>query len=338
MKARSFKFTSLNQLFNEPLPADEWLINRLIPKGGIIAISAPPASYKTWIVLEMVRAIAGGTPFLNHFDTQQVGVLYVDEENGKYELHKRALCLDFNRLLPIHFITLEVFKLETEQINELLEFAKENQIELIIFDSLVRIHNKNENEAAEMSQVFQQLKRFNKAGITIIFTHHHRKGSGSQNNPSNDMRGSSDILAQVDCHIIVKKQDEGLLLTQAKLRQNKELSPFAVEIIEIEEGGMKFDYGHEIDITQSKSEEAANSIFETLRTIGHPLSQKILLAELEASGCRAGVRTIRSVLAKMVEGNEIFVMRGNKSTKLYWVLSDFEYETESGKSYIPIEM
>lgn len=147
--------------------------------------------------------------------------------------------------------------------DEILGIVKEKNIKLLILDSLVRVHEQDENDAKGMTKVFSSLQKIIGAGASILFTHHHRKQMGyGPSNPGQSMRGSSDILAAVDCHIIVeKKKDEvdRLIIKQTKLRQAEALLPFEVKVIKSELGPSDFEYAGGYDEKKRKAEEAGEA-------------------------------------------------------------------------------
>jgi hypothetical protein len=98
----------------------------------------------------------------------------------------------------------------TDKHDALVDDLKDHDVEMVMFDSLTRVHRVDENSAQEMSNVFQGLKDIiNRSGSTVLFSHHFNKNV--QQSSSNRIRGSSDIRAWCDWTVIVDthKQDEG---------------------------------------------------------------------------------------------------------------------------------
>jgi hypothetical protein len=138
----------------------------------------------------------------------------------------------------------------------------------------VRIHGQDENDAKSMAKVFGCVQQIVGAGASVLLTHHHRKQVGfAPSNAGQSMRGSSDILASVDCHISVKKKpDENgrLIIHQSKLRQDEALKPFEVTILKenVDKDGKPmpsgFEYAGEFDEKKLKTEEAIESVVTIL--------------------------------------------------------------------------
>ena len=255
----------LKMEFNE----EPFLVEKLIPNKSLCVLSGYPESGKGWIILELARSVASGTPFLGRFQTQQGKVLIVDEENGLEEFQRRMNLLKFDSNLPICFSSQRGFKVDSqEDLKGLLEFVKNEQIKLVIFDPFVAIHSKRENEAGDMQKVMEALQEFNLIGASVLFAHHHRKELGwSKINPSQSLRGSSVLFGRVDSHLAVeKKEKEGeitLIMNQEKLRRGKKISPFQVNLVE-EDGRIKLEYIGEYMEEKAKIEQAKELILKIL--------------------------------------------------------------------------
>jgi len=62
------------------MPPPPMLIEHLIPRQGITGISADPNIGKTFLAIEMARAVVTGTPFLGHFPAQTGAVLFIGQD------------------------------------------------------------------------------------------------------------------------------------------------------------------------------------------------------------------------------------------------------------------
>ena len=208
------------------------------------------------------------------YKATQGGVLVIDEEDHLRLLKKRLRLLGAKETDNIYYLSQNGIKVDNEETsNAILEIIKEKNIKLLILDSLVRVHQQDENDAKGMAKVFSWLQKITGAGASILFTHHHRKQQGfGKINPGQSMRGSSDILAAVDCHIVIeKKQDEDcLIIRQTKLRQDELLKPFEVKILKdaLDDAGKPspsgFEYAGDHDEKKKKAEEAAEALTDFL--------------------------------------------------------------------------
>ncbi len=311
------KFMTLKELMSNDYPESSWVVEGLVPE-GLTILSAQPGTFKTWLLLDIAISVASGSPLVEVFDTTQGGVLMVDEESSERLLQQRLRSLESGTDLPIYFKIGTNFKLDDAQISDIIKRCKKDNIKLITFDSLVRIHDKNENDAVQMSDVFAKVKRFMQEGINVLIAHHNRKG-GNGENPGQEIRGSSDILAAVDCHLSLSmKKDFGrklLRINQTKLRSSEELEPFEIEVL-TEDGSVDFTYVGVSDQSESKRDKIANLIPDILSN-GEVLNQKEILAALDDSGNKVNAKTLRKILKYMQEIGRIEANNGRGSEILY---------------------
>lgn len=322
----SFQPLLFTELMAMEFADTEWLVEQLVPAGSTTVVSGAPAAYKTWLILDLAIKVAKGGILFDKFVANQAGVLIVDEESGKRLLQKRFQKLCKYSELPIHFLSLEGFRMEKKIIGRIISYAKEQNIKLIIFDSLVRIHASDENSATDMARVFNLLKQFNIEGLTVVFTHHNRKQGMFRSNPSQDMRGSSDILASVDCHLAVERKfkDDYLVLTQTKLRQGEEIKPFKLSVIN-DEQELRFEFAGEVDEVQTKKADMKEAIKDILEKEGRPMFGKELSEILRSTGVEGGYSTFKGALKEMLEKNMLFSQKGEKN-KTFFSLTPSEPE------------
>lgn len=260
-----FKVWSVGEILNYEFGEDEWLAKDIIPLPGIAALSGMPGDYKTWLTIHIALSVARGIPAFEQFETKQGGVLIIDEENHLKHIKKRLTLLGTKADDPIYYLSMTGFKADREEkLQQILKMVKEKSIKLVIIDSLIRIHDKDENDASQMAKVFNGLQEIINGGASILFTHHHRKQTDFRpNNPAQSLRGSSDISAALDSHISVerKKNEDALILRQPKLRQAEPLKAFEIRILKDNDGGpCGFEYIGPHDEGKNKAEEAADSI------------------------------------------------------------------------------
>ncbi len=311
-----YKLTSLKELMETEFDAIQWVVDRLIPASGLIALSGAPASYKTWLVLDMAQKIASGTPLFNRFQTKQTGVLLVDEENGDRLLQIRFKKIGDRFDLPIYTLSFKYFKLTNDNVKKIIRVAKKKEIGLIIFDSLVRIHEEDENSAIAMASVFSLLRKITNEGITVIFTHHHRKKGNNQSGGSQEMRGSSDILASLDCHLSVdsEKGENSVKVTQNKSRYAEEIGSFTLNVIKDGEN-LSFEIDGDIEEQQSNKSIVEEAIVHAL-ALNTELCKTDILRLLKQDGIKVGNSTLLNTIKRMVKKGVIQEKQGEKNTTL----------------------
>ena len=279
---------SCNDLFDTALPPQEWIIDGLIPHPGITFLSGHPGSGKSWILLAIIDAVSTTQKmFLDKSKVRPCKVLYVDEEESLQEVQRRLRKLDI-KYRETNFLIQKGIKIDEETDRQyLLDLATMGKYKLVIFDSFSTIHGKEENSAKEMAQVMSWLREFPKRGVSVLLTHHHRKEAFFRSEqPSQALRGSSLILAQIDSLITIEKKKEILnsfemVLRHVKSRCGPIAKPFVIEITD--SGGLiKIIYKRELEEEALKKERAKEIILATL-TEGEK-SRKELLEILLVQG------------------------------------------------------
>lgn len=222
--------TNLKDFLEKQLPPNKWVADNLIPEGMTI-LSSAPGQYKTYMLLALAKQISKGDKAFNHFYTEKRNVLFINEEMGENSMQSRLKTIS-GEYGDVYLTNLAGVKLD--DINVILKLCKEKNITLVMFDSLTRIHSLKENDADDVKKIFEAMLGLLRANISIIMTHHHRKTPmfGAKNG-SEEMRGSIDILAQIDCHLAIDQvavDKSYVILKQLKIRIAENMPDFKVEI------------------------------------------------------------------------------------------------------------
>lgn len=306
-------------------PATTYLVDRLIPTEAITILSGASRSYKTYALLDIAIAVASQKLLFGNFKTTQANILIINEEDGERLLQQRFRQLGIKKGagLPIHISALTDFKLEDKQVDKTIKFCKDHEITLVIIDSLIRVHNADENSAREMSKVFAQLRKFTKAEIAVLVTQHNRKATQHSTGGASEMRGSSDILAAVDSHIGVKRDTKDrfyLTFTQEKQRYDVELEPFQMKF-NSDGTVFRFEYLGTLQKQPDKSTTLYTIVCELLSE-HKELASGELLKKIKDKGVKTYRQELRELLKRWTaEGTLPMPKRGKGHTDLYWIES-----------------
>jgi hypothetical protein len=306
-------------------PPATYLVDRLIPTEAITILSGQSRSYKTYALLDIAVAVASQKPLFNHFETTRSNVLIINEEDGERLLQQRFRQLGIveGAGLPIHISALTDFKLEDKQVDSTIKFCKDNEIALVIIDSLIRVHSADENSAREMSKVFAQLRKFTKVNIAVLVTQHNRKTTQHSTGGASEMRGSSDILAAVDSHIGVKRDNKDrfyLTFSQEKQRYDVELEPFQMKF---NTSGpiFRFEYLGSLQQQPDKSITLYTVVCNLLSDHAE-LTIEELLDKIKAVGISTYRQELRGLLKRWVAEDALPApRRGKGKTKHYRITS-----------------
>lgn len=295
---------TLQELYDLEFPPIKWLAKDLVPAGMMGAITGESNSYKSFMTLALAQAVATGTPYLGHYDVEQQGkVLIVDEENDLRLIEKRFKDMGVEPHENIIFLSRSGIRLDNEKhLQALQQVIEDINPVLVVLDSLVRFHSKDENSASEMSKVTRAIGTLTSQERSVVFIHHHKKEqAGSKNSGTNSVRGSTDIFASLDFHLGIKRNSDGLTVQQHKLRVQQELQPFNVDLVcGITNSDIAFKYAGVDTSRQDRLEE----IMESMKTMlfeaaGEEIGRKDLIDGSAASN-KQGAEALKKLVADEV--------------------------------------
>jgi hypothetical protein len=249
----------------ESTPNLEWLVDQLISEFSVSILVSDSGVGKTFLSWDLAISLALGGPWLGIYNMKQGRVLIIDEENPQNVVNERWSKLLRGRNIKSEDLESNVKMLSLKGINlshanyiqafdQLLDSYKPN---LVIIDTLVRVHSGNENDAADMAKFFKPFKEWTtKYSCSFLFSHHKGKQGNFFGGSSNRFRGSTEIQAFCDTHLDLKKIDDAgrIRVTQAKSRCSTPVEPFDVRIYD-ENGGTKID---RVEITEIPPRDLAD--------------------------------------------------------------------------------
>ena len=180
----------------------EYLLEKLIPKGGITLLFSRGGMGKTSLMLQISRAIAEGIPFAE-LQTLQTPVYYIDFENPLTFLKERVEKIGTSDNLYVWHISNNPMPPRLD--SKTWDIYKRLPPGLIIFDTLRAGHLLDENNSKDMALIVARLKELREIGFTILLLHHTPKGN------EGIYKGSTAILDLTD-HVlaleILKETDD----------------------------------------------------------------------------------------------------------------------------------
>lgn len=260
------------QLLTQTYPETKFILEPFFEQGTVNMISAPPNTWKSWMFFLMASSIASGTSFLNKFSTTKQKVLIVNEEDTERLIAERFGLLGItDTALEIYFRTAQGSKITPEYCSALLDECKKENITVVMFDSLRALHDADENSSTAMQPILDNLKMLTREGLTVIFTHHHKKKNlMDRGDNSESSRGSSAINAAIFGHIsleeVEKETGTFLVFRHLKSKTTQKLAPFEVRIDR--EDGVKFEMVGDYDDAARVAEKTRNSVYEFIKKNG----------------------------------------------------------------------
>lgn len=213
-----------------------WLVDGLWADQAVGFIGGMPKAGKTWLALELAVAVASGRPCLGHYRVHERGhvLLYAAEDTAQAIKHRtlgiaRARGIEDPTRLAVGLITAPQLRLDRAEHQQRLEATVAALgPRLLVLDPLVRLHDADENSAAEISRMLAFLRHLQRDhGVAIILVHHIRKSASAQ--PGQALRGSGDLHAWSDSNLYLLRR-KGRTELHAEHRSHPPPPPVIVEI------------------------------------------------------------------------------------------------------------
>ena len=246
-----FLVESWDTIKDEPV---EWLIESIIPRRAFVALYAPPASFKSFIALDIAEAVATGRDWMGYRVPKKGAVLYIaGEGHGGMGARVKACKIQNNSPDGANLYVIraqinirssqEDFDALINAINELLAQIDE-PLELIILDTLMRMSGGgfNENSSEDMGGFITQSGKLQAIYICAMLLIHH-----SGKDITKGLRGHSSLLGAVDTELEIQRQDSVInsadtsvignaILTVTKQKDGADSIAVGIEVVNVEIG------------------------------------------------------------------------------------------------------
>ena len=206
-----FKIEQLDDIDDEPV---EWLIEGVIPKKAFVALYAPPASFKSFVALDIAECIATGREFLSKQVKHQGAVLYIaGEGHGGIGARIKAMKKhhDTPKGAPVFFLRKQInLRSSATDIQDLIQAVDDIQathdiqFELVVIDTLARAFGGgNENASEDMGAFITAAGAIQgRYNCALLVVHHAGKDA------TKGLRGHSSLLGAVDTELeIIRIED-----------------------------------------------------------------------------------------------------------------------------------
>jgi DNA-binding HxlR family transcriptional regulator len=189
--------------FLKPQPPVEWIVDGLIPAGGLNIFYGESGCGKTWSLMDLEICVARGDNWLN-LKTQKCNVLHIDEDGGEIRTSRRFSEVirghEADNNTPIYSVADTGFDFsKPNDIGELYNLIVEVQAQLVIIDTLADIMpGRDENSVKDVLPILKNIRRIAEETRAAIILIHHANRNGSY-------RGSSAIKGKLDALVCVEK-------------------------------------------------------------------------------------------------------------------------------------
>lgn len=307
-----------------PHPSDypyqeiEWIVDGLIPRGHVIAISGEEGVGKTLLLLAMSRSISEGREFLER-PTIATPVLYLGLDVSKVTLQSYINMMRWNPNNYFRILTMwtdpEAPMLNSDRLNWLYKYVEKYR-PVLIFDTLRDFFEGEENSSTETKPILDAIRRMRSMGATpIAITHPPKSGNAA-------IRGAGNISQKVDIGYFVEKvkqqgKDIVRLTCPTKNRAGSTNISLTIQKQFIPTPGDVYLNIRKVKDSRSSHEPKQNRQYAHVLTYleGHPgTNQKMLASKLGMSE-----RTLKNLLNEGENKGKLGCTRGERKTKLWSV-------------------
>lgn len=210
-------FVSASDYLGLPREPQPWVVDKLVPVGGLVNVFGKPKSGKSFLMLGVIEAIANGLPEWEGFAIKKHGpVAYLQVDTPREEWAARVTRMHWTSaeaadnlwIADMWQVPEFPFNILNPQGTE-LQWLKDNLAAIkpvvVIIDTLREIHGGDENDSTVMRNVIANLVAACRPAA-IVLVSHSRKDSVMTSMGEDDLmdqqRGSSYVSGRMD--VIIK--------------------------------------------------------------------------------------------------------------------------------------
>lgn len=195
-----------------------WLVDDVLPVGGLAVIYGASGAGKTFAVLDLVACVARGQPWRGRYVEQATVAYVVAEGSGGFRKRLSAYAqhhdVDLNGV-PLHVLDAAPNLLEASEAKEVIRGLQAlGEVGVVVVDTLAQTTaGGNENAAEDMGKALAHCKRIHQAtGALVLLVHHSGKDQAK------GARGWSGLRAACDAELEVVRTPVGrsIRLTKSK--------------------------------------------------------------------------------------------------------------------------
>ncbi len=205
-KETNFNPISAEELLSQPDEPINWVWETMIPEGSLFLLSAFMKVGKSELAYRFAVAITQGVEFLG-MAARRTGVLILAVEEHPRDVKRRLRRLGLEKEDNLFILTGRIMNSPTT-ISKLREFIQENDIGLVLIDTISRFWNvKDENNNQEIiREVSPLLDLAHETNTAVGLLVHDRKSGGED---GRSIRGASSFFGLVDQAILLDRRQGG---------------------------------------------------------------------------------------------------------------------------------
>lgn len=215
------------------------VLEPLIPDKGIVMVAGHSGTYKTWHCMSLVMDAAFGIPWTDHPEIKMqktpVTSIYVNKEMGaqmmgtrlkqlamspRYQGHSEHDKAIGERIFIVGEGESEIDIADDKQRDRLEELIQNLQAKIVVLDSLSMSWSGDENDSAEVGNLYRILRAMtDRTGVCWIIVHHLLKPEQGRKRNLPDkfaVRGSGQLVQQADSVVLCSQYDPPEGVSDAK--------------------------------------------------------------------------------------------------------------------------
>lgn len=199
--------------------SDKWLIEDLWVNKSVGIIGAPPKSFKSTLITNLVLAVASGNDFCGK-KVKQGGVIMVQgESNAQMERVKmHDIMGDKIDELPIYFLDQA---LNIDQVNDLEELITDNDIKLLVLDPMYMLIGEDLNKQKEVTNALKLITLLrDKTDCAVMLVHHSKKINRGEKIRPDDLFGTTFINGWYESLILLQRNSSNTSVMKTFFRDH----------------------------------------------------------------------------------------------------------------------
>jgi hypothetical protein len=292
------------------------LIEGLWGVSAVGLLGGQPKVCKTFLALDMAVSVASDTACLGKYRVLAPGrVLIYLAEDSPWAVRERLEALAKHRRLALGKLDLFSISAANLRLDSLAHRARlaltleDLKPRFLVLDPLVRLHNRNENDATEIAEILSYLRHLQREfSLAVMLVHHARKSGAPDGQAGQSLRGSGDLWAWSDSNLYLRRSAQNLILSMEH-RAAPAPDPVSLRLVDAGEGTVH------LEVVAGYTERPNPEKPPLREAILQALSQKETLTRAELREY-LGVKNER--LGQAIAGleNEGLIERGPKGWRL----------------------
>lgn len=213
------------------MPAPTWLIEPVIPAGGLAVLYGPPGVGKSFVAIDMALSVSAGGTWQGR-PVVQGDVLYISAEGGT-GIGKRAKAWLLTRGVearqaPVSWLTQAIpvtaDSAEMEILTNRINHELSADPTFIIIDTLARCFDGDENQQEDMGRFVAGADMLREAYNATVLIVHHTRLDGERERGNTALRGAADAM------LSLQTRGKGLMLDCNKQKDAEEFETIPLRL------------------------------------------------------------------------------------------------------------